>query len=354
MTEKNLELAASLAIKWLKSLHFINSSSQHTLLSYAVDLSQFLSPLGPCKIRVNLTDSGLHIYNQGQNTNDFTPNRVHQGKPTEPHSQLSAQSLKATPLSESQRLEFEQSLVQLCKKALGQWSELTPSTRNRKFACLKGFFKWIYLENQTLSDLSRKVNLPKVPKKLPHFISVDEALYLIEQLDRALKNECKNIHRDRALILLLYGGGLRVSEACQLLSDHIYLGQSQIRVLGKGNKERMVHLPALSMGSLRELLEHQKERTRYLFGRDPLCSRKAYSIVRGWGAKSQFLKPLTPHSLRHSFATHLLTSGANLRTLQELLGHTSLTATEKYTHITTDALAETLRKSHPLAQMTKS
>ncbi|MNL38041.1 Tyrosine recombinase XerD [compost metagenome] len=192
-------------------------------------------------------------------------------------------------------------------------------------------------------DLSIQVICPKVPKKLPHFLSVDEALAVLKSFDEAKESLLK----EKTLFLLLYGGGLRVSEACELQWSQVQMSQRVLRVIGKGSKERVVSLPPLAMDALKEW-QKQTPFAKYVFGEKALNSRTAYEMVRQSGIRAGLLKPLHPHALRHSFATHLLTSGANLRTLQELLGHESLTATEKYTHLGIDQLARTMEKLHPL------
>ncbi|MGE0527596.1 MAG: tyrosine-type recombinase/integrase, partial [Bdellovibrionales bacterium] len=189
-------------------------------------------------------------------------------------------------------------------------------------------------------DVSLRLVSPKVPQKLPHFISVDEALSLV----RSLEEQREPL--TRALVLLLYGGGLRISEACRLRWQDIVEPARTLRVLGKGERERVISLPEVSWHALVEL---PRKGSYVLGGESPLSTRKAYQIVRQAGARAGLLKPLNPHALRHSFATHLLTSGADLRVLQELLGHRSLAATQKYTHLSLDHLARSLEKHHPLS-----
>ncbi|HVK61296.1 MAG TPA: tyrosine-type recombinase/integrase [Bdellovibrionales bacterium] len=219
-----------------------------------------------------------------------------------------------------------------------RWSNLAPASRNRKVATLKSFLGWLHQEGHIERDLSLQLHGPKVPKRLPHHLSVDEALALLKSV-RAQKNAAN----DYALILLLYGGGLRVSEACALEWKQVDFDRRIIRVLGKGSKERIVAVAPQVLEALKAL----PREFRFVFGRQKLDPRKAYEIVRSQGAKAGLLKPLHPHALRHSFATHLLSSGANLRTLQELLGHANLQATQRYTHLSIDQLARTMEEFHP-------
>ncbi|MCB0422276.1 MAG: tyrosine-type recombinase/integrase [Bdellovibrionales bacterium] len=235
-----------------------------------------------------------------------------------------------------------------------KWSNLALSSRNRKGATLKGFFNWMYEEGFINEDIAPHIFIPKVPQKIPHFISVDEVLSLLSYIEDCLKEKIplpakknkEHILFDRALILLLYGGGLRVSEACQLKWKQVDFDQSKILIFGKGGKERWIHLPTKVFKALKSI----KSEHLYVFGEKPLNSRKAYQAVKDWGNWSGLLKPLHPHALRHSFATHMLSGGTDLRVLQELLGHASLTATQKYTHLSMDQLTQTVEAHHPLGK----
>lgn len=239
----------------------------------------------------------------------------------------------------------ETELLTLAREALNGWAGLSLASRNRKTATLKSFFGWAYQEQLTERDLSTQIHCPKVPKKLPHFLSVDEALAVLHSYDR--EPETPHKLQDRAMFLVLYGGGLRVSEACGLKWSDVHFSTRSLRLKGKGGKERLVILPGMAMEVLQKL--RKEGEGDYVFGMKSLSPRVAYEWVRQRGAKAQLMKPLHPHALRHSFATHLLSSGANLRTLQELLGHESLQATEKYTHLGVDQLARTLEAHHPLS-----
>jgi integrase/recombinase XerC/integrase/recombinase XerD len=239
----------------------------------------------------------------------------------------------------------ETEILGLIREAQHRWAELSLSSRNRKSATLKSFFSWAYQEKLTERDLSVQIVCPKVPKKLPHFLSLDEALAILHSYEN--KDSSMANLKDKTLFLILYGGGLRVSEACALKWKDVHFSTRSLRLLGKGGKERIVILPRLAMESLQKL--QTKSGDEFVFGETALNPRVAYEWVRTRGAKAQLMKPLHPHALRHSFATHLLSSGANLRTLQEMLGHESLQATEKYTHLGIDQLARTLEAHHPLS-----
>lgn len=242
-------------------------------------------------------------------------------------------------------------LLTFCREALVRWVGLSSASRNRKVACLKSFLNWLHDEGVIERELAVHLHAPKIPVRLPHFISVDEVLSLLGSLEndlaRALTSEDRAIvERDRALILVLYGGGLRVSEACELTWPNVEKEGRLLRITGKGSKERLVAVPSTVARALLRLRRRGDFAGDRVFGE--LSTRTAFEIVRSRGAKSGLVKPLHPHALRHSFATHLLSSGANLRTLQELLGHQSLQATQRYTHLGLDHLARTMEAFHPL------
>lgn len=239
-----------------------------------------------------------------------------------------------------------------------RWKGLKASSRNRKAATLKSFFNFIFEKGLATDNIGRKVMSPKIPQKLPHFISVDEALVVLQSLDGATQ-ELRNEDTGRlalqkeCLFLLLYGGGLRISEACGLDWKDLDFTRRVLRVLGKGNKERLVALPQRAFDSLAKLQKREDqigEDFVSVWGVKSLNTRTAYGWVRQMGITAGLLRPLHPHALRHSFATHLLSGGANLRSLQELLGHSSLVATQRYTQVSVDELARTLEARHPLSQ----
>lgn len=237
----------------------------------------------------------------------------------------------------------EHEIISLARAAQSRWSGLSAASRNRKTSCLKSFFRWLFEQRLTQQNLADRLALPRVPQKLPHYISVDEAMTLIRTLQ---KNEQVV---DLALVLLLYGGGLRIAEACGLRWNDINFENRTATVLGKGKKERLIALPKLLVETLKSLPRTDD----FIFGAHPLSTRVGYDWIRRAGQAAQLSKPLHPHALRHSFATHLLNSGADLRSLQELLGHTSLAATSRYTHLQIDDLARTLERHHPLRKLPK-
>ena len=196
---------------------------------------------------------------------------------------------------------------------------------------------------------------PKKSEKIPRFLSVDEIMAVMAAMKaQGGKSRLQAMGRAsapgqahelfaHALFFLLYGGGLRVSEACHLASNAINWESRVLKIKGKGGKERLAALPRRAFLHLEPL----RGNGPYLFGAAPLPARKAYTMIRRLGRRAGLMKPLNPHALRHSFATHLLLGGSDLRVLQELLGHKTLAATQKYTHLDLAKLSETIENHHP-------
>lgn len=301
--------------KYLKYMAFVKTASPLTLRAYWGDLKQIFH-IKPEDVTAGWgPQSGALFQTEGR-----------------------AFKVPGPLLSEAELLDRSRAAFQL-------WTKLSPASRNRKSATLKSFLGYLHGEGVTAADLSERITCPKVPRRLPHFLSVDEIQALLNSL--AANGGGPNARKQRALTLLLYGGGLRVSEACKLKWSDIDVSRRLLRVLGKGGKERLVPLPAPVMDILTAAREPDD---RFIFGKTALSTRTAYEWVRACGERAGLHQRLHPHALRHSYATHLLGGGANLRTLQELLGHESLRATEKYTHLGIDQLARTMEKHHPLGR----
>lgn len=303
--------------KYLYSMIFIESCSAHTERAYKIDLAQAFF---------------------------FDPETLI------PTSEAPGPSISET--------ETEH-LLGLVREAQRRWGDLGPATRNRKTATLKSFLGWLHREGHIERDLAAVLHSPKVPSRLPKHLSVDEAIALIRTIEaevQASRSASSHAYESaliaQALVSLLYGGGLRVSEACELETKNVDLVNGTCRVLGKGSKERVIALPKLTSHAIAALMRDRK--APYVFGEQALSTRVAYDIVRKAGVRAGLLKPLHPHALRHSYATHLLRSGANLRVLQALLGHATLQATSRYTHIGIDDLARTLEAHHPTAGRSKA
>ncbi len=311
--EKSPNLAL-LALKFLKFQQLSNSSSSHTSKSYAIDLSQFFSHVRKKSISVELESQ------------DWLEDR--------------------DKLSLFDDWSSEKLLL-WAHQTQRAWAKLKVSSRQRKASCLKSFFSWLYAEKYLDQSISHRVVAPKVPLKIPHYLSVDEVLSLLAAFKKKEWSAEKDKDRAKLLVLLLYGGGLRISEACELPWKNVQLSAQKILVKGKGQKERWINLPPLTLAALTQ--RAKKKEGEFVFGSEALNTRTAFEMVRTWGRRAKLLKPLNPHALRHSYATHMLSSGADLRVLQSLLGHSSLTATQRYTHLNLQQLAQKMEEHHPLS-----
>jgi len=225
----------------------------------------------------------------------------------------------------------------------------------RMLSSLRSFFKFLTREGHLKANPAKLVPSPKGEKRLPKFLSVDDAFALVEKPDGTAFIPV----RDRAILELLYSSGLRVSEICALNIDDINLRNEALKVRGKGKKERLVPVGSKALEALRHYLIERLSIRRSL-GRETgealfvsraggrLTERTMRRIVFRYSDEA-LASPVSPHTLRHTFATHLLQSGADLRVIQELLGHSSLSTTQKYTHLDITHLMDVYDKAHPLA-----
>lgn len=235
---------------------------------------------------------------------------------------------------------------------------LAPSSIERKVAALKGFHKFLVREGITENHPSALLPLPKVPERLPDVISIDEADRLLSQ---PFPDGAAGL-RDRAVLEVLYGCGLRASELSGLDTTDLNLAEGLVRVMGKGGKERVVPISGMAVTSLSAYLEAGRGRlagtTRgaaedavFINARGARLSRQSvFALVRRYGGRVG-LPELHPHTLRHSFATHLLEGGADLRALQEMLGHADISTTQVYTHVDLRHIREEYLSTHPRARM---
>jgi integrase/recombinase XerC len=232
------------------------------------------------------------------------------------------------------------------------------TTMGRKLSALSSFFKFLCREGYLKTNFAKTIPIPKKVNKLPSHLSVDEMFRLLD-LPQA---DSFSGARDRAILELFYGTGVRISELVGLSPDNFRLEQRSVKVRGKGNKERLLPLGKKTVGAIKNYLEHRTEYLRkkkpdpipvrlFLNQRArPISVRGVRKIMTRYIRSNHFPENISPHSLRHTFATHMLEAGADLRTIQEMLGHASLSTTQKYTHLTIDRLLETYDKAHPRAR----
>lgn len=229
-----------------------------------------------------------------------------------------------------------------------------PSSIARKLSSIRSFFKYWVERGELSQNPASVIHSPKIPKRLPEFLNVDEVFSL---LDIPYSQDFAGL-RDKAILELLYSCGLRVSELVYLDLNHLNLSERLVKVKGKGNKERIVPIGKKASSALEKYLEKREENllnkpvADAVFlnrGGGRLTVRSVQRLVEAAIKKSGTGKHLSPHVLRHTFATHLLNSGADLRSIQELLGHASLSTTQKYTHVNLDQLMKVYDQAHPKA-----
>ncbi len=231
--------------------------------------------------------------------------------------------------------------------------EFSQASQSRVISGLKSFFRYLLLEDILHTDPTALLEAPKLKRTLPDFLSIAE----IEQLFSAIDHSTPEGQRNRAMLETLYSCGLRVSELVHLAVSNLFLDVGFVRVIGKGNKERLVPIGSEAIKQVKLYKEQVRphinvkpgsEDVLFLNRRGSGLSRvMIFLILKDLAAKAGIKKNIHPHVLRHSFATHLVEAGADLRAVQEMLGHKSITTTEIYTHLDRHYLRQTLEKYHP-------
>jgi len=245
-------------------------------------------------------------------------------------------------LSRSHRVVVRQYLVELHNQDLGRNSIL------RAIAVLRAFYKYLVREEIVPQSPFTGMKMPKREKKLPRFLSEEE-------MHQVLSLPSEKNSRDSALMELLYSSGLRIQELCDLNVSDIDMWSGLVRVFGKGGRERLVPVGRAALRRVRAYIEarsvaQQKRGALFLNpqgGR--LSTTSARAIVHRWTLQAGLFMNVTPHAFRHSFATHLLNRGCDLKAVQELLGHKSLATTQLYTHVNAERLQQVYQKAHPRA-----
>lgn len=279
--------------------------SPHTTKSYSADLEQFLSFLGP------------------------------------------------TALTDVDHKTLRQFIAHLITQKINKTSI------SRKLSAIRTFFKYLNREGILANNPARLVATPRREKKLPAVLTVDDAVRLMEAPRVDDQHNGKDISRDRAILETLYSTGVRASELVGMNRDDIDHRNPLVRVRGKGKKERIVPIGTKALAAIEKHIEqHPKnsDTTAIFIGPSGkrLTVRSVQRILETYRKQLALKQKASPHTLRHSFATHLLESGADLRAIQELLGHASLSTTQRYTHLNLDSLMEVYDKAHPKAHKEQS
>ena len=230
---------------------------------------------------------------------------------------------------------------------------MLPPTQARVLSGLKAFFKYLVLDDLLSTDPSALLESPRLSRKLPDTLNSNEINNLIGAIDLSKPEGPRN----RAILEVLYGCGLRVTELCQLKISNLFLDVEFVKVTGKGNKERLIPIGSEAAKYLKIYLEESRVHIKIKPGKEdyvflnrrgsPLSRVMVFMIIKNLAAVIGLKKTISPHTFRHSFATHLVEGGADLRAVQEMLGHESITTTEIYTHLDRSYLRETIVHYHP-------
>lgn len=283
--------------KFMRYLEIEKNYSQHTVLNYRLDLEDFRKFLGE------------------------------------------------TPLEKIDYLTLRKYLAILKEKNLGT------RTVGRKLSTLRSFFRFLTRDGYLKVNPILSLSSPKLERHLPQFLTEEETVKLIESAFARSESDEKGL-RDRAILETFYSTGMRIAELVGLDVDEIDFISGIVKVMGKGKKERIVPIGEQAISAIRKYLRKRKKQTEALFlnkfGKR-ITTRGVRGIVDKYIHAAGIKQGVSPHTLRHSFATHLLDRGADLRTVQELLGHANLSTTQIYTHLTTEKLKKVYDKAHPRA-----
>ena len=230
---------------------------------------------------------------------------------------------------------------------------LSPNTQARRLSGLRSFFDYMIFESYRVSNPTDLIEAPKLGRKLPDVLDLNEVDLLLEQIDLGHPQGFRN----RAMLEMLYGSGIRVSELINLSLSNLFFEENLIRVTGKGNKQRLVPMGKFTKKFILFYINDSRTLQKidsvyqdivFLNRNGKILTRQMiYTIIKQLALKANIKKKIGPHTFRHSFATHLLENGADLRTIQILMGHENITTTEVYTHLDTQHLRSVIERFHP-------
>lgn len=238
--------------------------------------------------------------------------------------------------------------------------EICETTQARIISSIRSFYKFLMFDDKILKNPTLLLQPPRLTRKIPEILSVEEIDKLIETIDLSLDEG----RRNRAIVETLYSCGLRVSELVNLKISNLFFEQGFIKVIGKGDKQRLVPISEKAIEEITEYLNNNRNQIKIQIGFEDivflnrrgknLTRNMIFIIIKELGINAQIDKIISPHTFRHSFATHLMEGGANLRAVQEMLGHSSITTTEIYTHMDQSYLRDTIISFHPYGQKEKT
>ena len=236
--------------------------------------------------------------------------------------------------------------------------EVKANSQSRIISGIRSFYDYLLFEKLIKTNPLSNIESPKLQRKLPSTLSLDEINLMIKNIDKTKKESERNI----AIIETLYGCGLRVSELIDLKISDLYFSEDFIKVTGKGNKQRLVPVSHINKRCINDYLLNSRTKIKIVTKHSDilflnrnggkLTRAMIFTIVKNLSKKSEIKKIISPHTFRHSFATHLLENGADLKTIQQLLGHESITTTEIYMHLDNKALVNVMNKFHPRSKTT--
>jgi integrase/recombinase XerC len=347
-------LVADLIEEFILALKNQKGYSEHTIRNYRLDLRQFLHFLREKEAE----DREEDLPKAAGTTEENLPKAAGTTEENLPKAAgIAEENLpKAAESREETQPKIESVCFQLIREFLGRLFETCrKATIARKLSAIRSFFGFLEKKGLKVGNPAADLSAPKKEQYIPNYLPVDEMFRLLDRPDR---NNPLGL-RDLAIMEVLYSCGIRVSELTALNRESVDFEEGLVKVLGKGNKERIVPIGKAAITSLEKYLdascglrksEERAARGEALFvnfrgGR--LSSRSVGKLIKRYGKEGSLGSDISPHDLRHTFATHLLDGGADLRSVQELLGHVSLSTTQKYTHVSLDRLMEVYDKAHP-------
>lgn len=338
-------------------LCFSGKYSPNSSLNYVSDMNQLIEPFLQVKFLVDRAQNSIivkhldqSILNQNSTTSALKPfSRAKNiaSKDSKTLLSISASSMDNDSTTPVLAPNLETFLKEIYNHSKTKYASLSVASRRRKLSALKNFSLWCLDNDLIQNDPLKSVPSSKLPERLPEYLNLDEIMVYFKSLLADYNSEPAKYKNELINFLVLYGCGLRTEEACTIQVKSIDWSNSRITIIGKGNKERFAILPEFVKDKLSSLILNGDE---FIYGEKPLGTRTAYNWIKKRGLKAGLHKPVHPHMFRHTYATHLLREKTDLRHLQELLGHSSLVATQRYTHLDKNQLLQSLEDFHPLSK----